>query len=377
MKRKLATLATSAILVAALIGLMIPVQALGTPFTIYGQVFDSDGTTPVDGVTVTVTNLATGSSVTPEVTASGGWYSVNLGNLQPNEAHAAGDNIEISADDGAGKTSTMVVPRAASSPQLVNLVLQPAETYSLTISSTAGGSVTTPGEDTFTYDKGTVVNLVATPDADYMFVSWTGDVSTLANVNAATTTITMNGDYEIVANFVEIPPQYELTVTSTAGGSVTAPGEGTFTYDEGTVVSLKAVAATGYDFESWKGDVGTIANANAATTTITMNGDYEIVANFEEEEEVVRRGGGAYTPADSDNDGFTDVEEILAGTDPNDSKDYPGAKETTPTPPPATPTRAPATPVPATPTPEPPGFEALLAITGLLAIAFVILKRKQ
>jgi len=42
---------------------------------------------------------------------------------------------------------------------------------------------------------------VATPDADYRFVDWTGDVGTVANVNAATTTITMNGDYTITANF--------------------------------------------------------------------------------------------------------------------------------------------------------------------------------
>jgi hypothetical protein len=124
MKGKFVPLATSVVLVAALIGLMIPVQALGTPFIIYGQVFDTDGTTPLDGVTVTVTNLATGSSVTPEVTASGGWYLVDLGNLSPNDAHAAGDNIEISADNGAGKTSTTVVSRAESSPQLVKLVLQ-------------------------------------------------------------------------------------------------------------------------------------------------------------------------------------------------------------------------------------------------------------
>jgi len=39
--------------------------------------------------------------------------------------------------------------------------------YDLSISSTAGGSVTTPGEDTYTYDEGEVVNLVATPDAGY------------------------------------------------------------------------------------------------------------------------------------------------------------------------------------------------------------------
>ena len=77
--------------------------------------------------------------------------------------------------------------------------------YNLTISSTAGGSVTTPGVGNFTYDKGTVVNLVATPSAGYYhFVNWTGDVGTIADVNDATTTITMNGNYSITAEFVKV-----------------------------------------------------------------------------------------------------------------------------------------------------------------------------
>jgi hypothetical protein len=71
----------------------------------------------------------------------------------------------------------------------------------LAISSTAGGNVTTPGEGTSIYEKGTVVNLVATPDTGYHFVNWTGNVSTIDGVEDATTTITMQDDYDITANF--------------------------------------------------------------------------------------------------------------------------------------------------------------------------------
>jgi hypothetical protein len=74
--------------------------------------------------------------------------------------------------------------------------------YSLTISSTAGGSVSTPGEATFTYDAGKVVNLVATRATGYGFVNWVGDVDTIANVNAAETTIIMEDNYEITARFL-------------------------------------------------------------------------------------------------------------------------------------------------------------------------------
>ncbi len=77
------------------------------------------------------------------------------------------------------------------------------ESYALAIASTAGGSVPTPGEDTFTYDELTVVNLVAEAEEGYYFVNWSGDVGTVACVIAATTTVTINADYSIMANFEE------------------------------------------------------------------------------------------------------------------------------------------------------------------------------
>jgi hypothetical protein len=83
-------------------------------------------------------------------------------------------------------------------------------TYELTISSTSGGSVTNPGVGTFTYVAGSVVNLVASPDADYKFVNWSGDVDAIANVNAASTTITMQDDYLITASFEEVPSSFPL-----------------------------------------------------------------------------------------------------------------------------------------------------------------------
>jgi len=152
--------------------------------------------------------------------------------------------------------------------------------YSLTISSTVGGSVAYPREGTFTYTEGKVVDLVAEADEGYRFVNWTGDVDTIADVNAPSTAITMNDHYFITANFEEIP-EYDLIMSSTDGGSVTTPGEGTSTYEEGTVIKLVATSDPGYRFVNWTGDVGTIFNVNARSTTITMNDHYSITANFE------------------------------------------------------------------------------------------------
>ena len=86
--------------------------------------------------------------------------------------------------------------------------------YALTISSTAGGSVTTPGEGVFVYPHGEVVDLVATPAGGYQFINWTGNVGNIANTSAASTNITMNDDYSITANFALMPVCATLSPTT-------------------------------------------------------------------------------------------------------------------------------------------------------------------
>ena len=80
--------------------------------------------------------------------------------------------------------------------------------------------------------------------------------------------------------FTPFRVQYELTISSTEGGEVTTPGEGIFTYWEGTTVNLTAEAEECYHFVSWTGNVSIIGNVTSATTNITMNCDYSITANF-------------------------------------------------------------------------------------------------
>jgi hypothetical protein len=200
-------------------------------------------------------------------TADSGYYFINWTGEVNTIANVNAPTTTVTMDDDYSIT--------ASFGQI------PSGKAALTTSSTTGGSVTTPGEGAFLYDVGTVANLVATPASGYTFVNWTGDVGTIANFNAASTTITMNGNYSITANFVRTVIQYDLTISSTYGGSVTIPGEGVFAHDEGTIVNLEAVPQSCcWRFVNWTGDVGTVANINAASTTITMNGNYSIIANF-------------------------------------------------------------------------------------------------
>ena len=112
-----------------------------------------------------------------------------------------------------------------------------------------------------------------------------------------------------------------------------------------------------------------------------------------------RHAPGGVT-VDSDGDGYSDSYEIRMGTDPHDPKSYPGAPtpKVTPTPSPSpsptptpTPILTPTPPLPGTPTPTPtltptpspspsptpPGFEAIFAVAGLLAIAYLVLRRRK
>ncbi len=158
-----------------------------------------------------------------------------------------------------------------------------ADWYSLTIATTSGGSVIEPGQGTFVYQGGNIVDLIAQPDEGYEFVTWTGDVDSIADVNAEQTTIIMNDAYSITANFESWHPEPValLVVSSTEGGSVTSPGEGTFPCALGSMVILMAEASDGYQFANWSGDVGAIADVNAATTTIIMDSSYSITADFQ------------------------------------------------------------------------------------------------
>lgn len=155
---------------------------------------------------------------------------------------------------------------------------------SLLVSSTAGGSVTAPGEDYFQYDDTTDVAVEAAADQYYYFVNWTGtavDNGKVADPTLASTTVTVDSGYTLVANFDT--DYHTLTVSSTSGGSVTAPGEGAYLYDDQVAVSIQAAPAANYHFMSWTGtavDAGKVAAPDSASTTVTIDSDYTLVANF-------------------------------------------------------------------------------------------------
>jgi len=142
--------------------------------------------------------------------------------------------------------------------------------YNLTtnVSPTGGGSVSPSGG---AYDPGVTVTLTATANSGYVFDYWSGS----ASGTSLTTTVVMDAHKSVTAHFTPVAQTYTLTtsVNPSGAGSVSPSGG---EYDAGSSVSLSATANSGYAFDYWSGS----ASGTNPTTTITMDSDKSVTANF-------------------------------------------------------------------------------------------------
>jgi hypothetical protein len=155
--------------------------------------------------------------------------------------------------------------------------------YSLNTSVSPGGAGTVsanpaPNCAGGKYAAGTPVELTANPATGYGFSYWSGSASGSANP----TTITMDSDASVTANFAQIC--YDLAINVNPGGSGTvspspAPNCGGGKYTAGSIVQLTANPASGYQFSYWSGQ----ASGTSNPTTVTMNADKSVTANFAEQ----------------------------------------------------------------------------------------------
>ena len=174
-----------------------------------------------------------------------------------------------------------------------------AVTYSLSIQSRNGGSVTYNGTtvknttQTFTVNEGVSVTITMTPDNGYrlasLTVNGTNVTSSVSNNQYTIDNITTNTT--VVATFEEIPvTTFSLSIQSGTGGSVSYDGTTitnktqSFTVAEGTSATITISPNTGYKLASLtvngtdvtssvKDNQYTISNISANTT---------IVATFEQ-----------------------------------------------------------------------------------------------
>jgi hypothetical protein len=82
----------------------------------------------------------------------------------------------------------------------------PVVNYSLIISDNGQGS-TNPQNGVNTYQQGQSVSITAYPSSGWQFANWSGDVS---GTNS-TTTVTMNGNINVTANFTRLPQSFGPT----------------------------------------------------------------------------------------------------------------------------------------------------------------------
>jgi hypothetical protein len=145
--------------------------------------------------------------------------------------------------------------------------------YSLNLHTAGQGSIVlSPSGGR--YAEGTLVTLTARPVIGWRFDNWSGDLTGIENP----TTIVMNSDKYVTANFTEINPgYYSLTVSTVGQGNVTLDPAGGI-YLPGTMVKLTAIPGSGWEFYQWYGDLGGSENP----TNIIMDFHKTVTAAFTE-----------------------------------------------------------------------------------------------
>jgi len=249
-----------------LAGTVVTVTANAPPA---GQVFDewigdTSAVANVNSATTTVTMPASNVTITATYQTL---YTLTVNSGSGDGSYLAGTMVTVTAnappagqvfDQWIGDTSAVANVNSATTTVTmpasnVTITATYQTLYTLTVNSGSGDG---------SYLAGTMVTVTANaPPAGQVFDQWTGDTSTVANVNNASTTVTMPAsNVTITATYRDI--LYTLTVIS---------GSGDGSYTAGTVVPVSASAPpAGQVFDQWTGDTSTVANVNNASTTVTM-----------------------------------------------------------------------------------------------------------
>jgi Domain of unknown function DUF11/FG-GAP-like repeat/Putative binding domain, N-terminal len=116
----------------------------------------------------------------------------------------------------------------------------------MTAANPASEGTVSPASGVF-YAAGSTVNLVATPNAGFMFNNWTGNV---ASASSASTTISMNTPQSVTANFGAIPvPVASLTPTSLSftaqTGATSAAQTATLKNTGNAALNISSITLTG------------------------------------------------------------------------------------------------------------------------------------
>jgi hypothetical protein len=165
--------------------------------------------------------------------------------------------------------------------QCIHMLIQ----YALTVNAnpSVGGTVTGNGN----FDCSTDAPITATPTDGWYFTEWTGDVSTIANVYAAETNITMDGDYSVTANFEEVspPPGYPTPITQAATGVGTSSATLSMNYTAGNFSTVEVCFAykkstgSAWSYTAWVSKSGN-GTYTKLVTGLSSNTKYDFKARL-------------------------------------------------------------------------------------------------
>jgi len=251
-------------------------------------VTDSNGTASATPNPIATNPLSTnfGDMVIAVATAGfSGDYTLNNGfsegyeNDMATSVGAAGYKSATGADETPSVTHT---GDYLNRQVIIGFVVQVAElTHTLTTSSTAGGSVDTPGEGDFDYDHGTEVNLVALPDANYHFFRWTGtaaDAGKITDIYSQGSSVLMDADYTAIANFA-VDGTWNVIATAGANGSVDP--NGVITVAEGNDLMFDAEPNVGYVVDTWYLDGNSVQTGGDTYTLYSIAANHTVHVTFE------------------------------------------------------------------------------------------------
>ena len=162
----------------------------------------------------------------------------------------------------------------ACSKDAMETVIDPVEQFTLSVSSSQGGSVNNEGG---TFNSGTRVTITATPNEGFEFTGWSD--SSYGDTNPLTINLTSNTN--ITANFQ--PIRYTLTVNVVGQGQVSqvlgneSNTSTTVEYNQGDRVRLQTTPGDDWTFSRWQGD----ATGYEDTVEIVMDGSKTITATFD------------------------------------------------------------------------------------------------
>jgi uncharacterized repeat protein (TIGR02543 family) len=139
--------------------------------------------------------------------------------------------------------------------------------YTLTVNSGSGSG---------SYVAGTQVNIEAyDPPANQVFSGWTGDIQSVADVNSASTTVSMpTRDISVSATYTEKEYTVEVAANPQKGGVVSGGG----VYDFGAAVLVEALPDESYTFANWSENGQAVSAEPEFTFIVTKN--RSLTANF-------------------------------------------------------------------------------------------------